>query len=224
LGSRNRGFTLLEVVFAIAILTIGGLMLTVALSSSERMNSLARERAVANNVIRAYIERQRGTYPAAGSTDMVPFVLQSPSSTVAANHACVPTFDLYQMYTHGTVERTVLKNVSARVSMCTWEDGNSFGPVYTTNAAIAAATTGSNTMGADDRNALGFPRDLNANGTIDTGAGNDTISLQNGASPANIIAVPVKIELFWVSGSTANGVNAGNRQSMTVYAILSSAH
>lgn len=219
----NGGFTLLEVVFAVAILTIGALMLTVALSSSERMNSLARERAIANNVIRAYIERQRGTYPSSGSTDMAPLALQGGgSSTVPTTNVSVPTFDLLQMYSSGTIERSVLKNVSARVSFGTWEDGTSFGPIYSTDTTIAPVGTGAASMGADDKNALGFPRDLNANGTIDTAS--DTIAIQNGATPSNIIAVPAKIELFWTSGSTANGNNAGSRQSMTVYAIFSSAH
>src|SRR5581483_5710669 len=100
-------FTLLEVVFAVAVLTIGALMLTLALSSSERMTLLARERAIANNVIRAYIERQRNTYPFTNSGDMRYFIEQRPTPTgaqpsttasVPQTDPSVPTFDLFTMY------------------------------------------------------------------------------------------------------------------------------
>jgi len=237
---------------AVAILTILGLMLTVAISSSENLTSLARERAIANNVIRAYIERQRATYPLQNSTDMINFVRQLPTSSstqpsttsnVPLADPSVPTYDLYTLYPAGSVERSVLNNVVARVSMATFEDGTNWGPCYSTNISVAPVSTASppsvgNQITAADKLALGLPRDLNADGTVTPATpssnpnawGSDVVYLECGLTPStNIASVPVKIELFWTTGSTASGVqiSAGTavpRQSMTIYAIFSASH
>jgi type II secretory pathway pseudopilin PulG len=247
-GSRSRGFTLVEVVFAVFLLTVGALMLSASLSSSERMSSLARERAIANNILRAYIERLRQQYPTSqGSGDMTKLLMRGvvasggtaalDFTTSGATPDSTPIYDLTQLYSSGLVEKGVLKNATANVYFCTDETGANWGPCVTATitapTAVTAATVGSS-MTTTDATCLGLPRDLNGDGIPYGGVSTCTVngttnSAQTdtyGASGANnaqhnIVLIPVKVELSWVSGN-ANAI--GSNQKMTIYAIFSPQH
>jgi prepilin-type N-terminal cleavage/methylation domain-containing protein len=214
--NTRSGFTLLEVVFAIMVLAIGGLMLTAAMSSSEQMSAMARERSIANSVIRAYVERLRQQYPKKNSASMVELLVRGmPGSTDELTSAQL------DKTTGGTVERSVLKNCVANVWFCTDETGANWGPNLTSNVASPTATLasiGSSTIAVADRTALGLPRDLNGNGTS-----TETNTITYHYTDKTILLVPTKIQLEWTSGSSRSVV-AGNKQSLTVYALFSPQH
>jgi prepilin-type N-terminal cleavage/methylation domain-containing protein len=232
--NTRSGFTLLEVVFAIMVLAIGGLMLTAAMSSSEQMSAMARERSIANSVIRAYVERLRQQYPKKNSASMVELLVRGmPGSTDELTSAqldkttggtipdSTPVYDLTRLYSSGTVERSVLKNCVANVWFCTDETGANWGPNLTSNVASPTATLasiGSSTIAVADRTALGLPRDLNGNGTS-----TETNTITYHYTDKTILLVPTKIQLEWTSGSSRSVV-AGNKQSLTVYALFSPQH
>jgi prepilin-type N-terminal cleavage/methylation domain-containing protein len=244
---RQRGFTLLEVTVAISILAIGCLMLLSSLSSSERMSSIGRERAIARNVLRAYIERMRQQYPAGtGDANMGELLGRGqPTLTASANYTdgttvpdSTPIFDLQKLYSNGLVEHGVLKNATAVVYMLTNETGAAWGPIIagTINSPTSVATISSASatnaplvagmptingiIQPADLTALGLPRDMNGSGAID--ATDDMNSIGN----YPIIMVPIKVTLTWISGSS-HTISSGNTQaaqSMTIYAILSQQH
>src|SRR5437016_14425382 len=64
------GFTLLEIMISIILLSTAALMLMATIGSQQKMDALSRERAIATCAIRAYVEAMRQNYPAKGSTDM----------------------------------------------------------------------------------------------------------------------------------------------------------
>jgi hypothetical protein len=235
--------------FAVFILTVGALMLSAALSSSERMNSIARERAIANNILRAYIERIRQQYPtSSGSTDMTKLrahiVMTASGGTAGTNYTdgsatpdATPIYDLSILYSTGLVEKGVLKNATATVYICEDEFGLNWGPCATASitapTTISAATVTS-AMTTADKTSLGLPRDLNADGipcgtaTTATGGSGTYNALTDvyGASGANnttksIVLVPMKVELSWISG---NAIAIGANQKLTIYALFSPQH
>jgi prepilin-type N-terminal cleavage/methylation domain-containing protein len=140
---RARGFTLVEVIFAISVLAIGTLMLSAAIASSCRMSAIARERAIANNAIRAYIERMRQQYPVASADGNMLALIQRGMTTADGNAGSdfttpdgpvpdsTPIFDLMTLHASGAVERSALKGATAKVWWVTDETGNSWGPALT---------------------------------------------------------------------------------------------
>ncbi len=254
--SRGSGFTLLEVAVAIGILSIGALMLLTSLSTSERMNSIGRERAIARNVLRAYIERIRQQYPGGtNDSNMLELLNRGKTAVNAGNGGSnftdgttvpdsTPIYDLQKLYSNGLVEHGVLKNATAVVYMLTQEGSGlpgalpNWGPVIAatinTPTSVSQISTASSTnsplvtgmpqingvLSSADVTALGLPRDMNGNGAID--ATDDYVNNSN----AQIILVPVKVTLTWLSGSS-NRITANNTQaaqSMTIYAIISQQH
>lgn len=255
--SRRAGaFTIVEVVFAVAILAIAALMVSAAISSSERMTSIGRERAIANNVLRAFLERMRRSYPkSANDSSMIELTERGlvPGAYGSAQwdptdgifRVCVagdlpmcpdstPIYDLQRLYPTGSVERSVLKNVEANVFWLTDETGANWGPALTAAlsnpTSVAAISTAAATFTSPftgntivskpstaDLTSLGIPRDMNANGTT---SDTDCVGLN---SNDNLVLVPMKVQLTWISG---NGtlVTSGQRQSLTIYALLSPQH
>lgn len=209
--SGRSGFSLLEVVFAIFILTVGALIFTVALASANRMNTLGREQSVANNAIRAYLERIKNTYPAQGSTDLTSFQGLIVSGSGRGSASPLYDLDLYYATNGAMLDKGALKNSTGRVSLCTGEtSAAAWGPVFSSDTTVAAV---SSTMSTLDRTACGLPRDLDGDGAATT-----VQCAQN-----KILEIPIKVELFWISG--ADQINANTKyQSMTVYAIISAQH
>ncbi|MEZ0229255.1 MAG: prepilin-type N-terminal cleavage/methylation domain-containing protein [Planctomycetota bacterium] len=232
--SRQRGFSLLEVVFAIAVLAIGGLMLTAAMSSSEQMSSMARERSIANSVVRAYIERLRQQYPKQNSSSMIELVVrgmpgsadesasaQLDKTTSGSVPDSTPVYDLTKLYNSGTIERSVLRNCVANVWFCTDETGANWGPAVTASLntpTAAIASIASSAIAAADQTSLGLPRDLNGDGTA-----TETNTVAFHFTGKTILLVPMKIQLEWTSGS-GRSVVSGNKQSLTIYALFSPQH
>src|SRR4051812_38810827 len=109
------GFTLVEGVFAFAILVLAALTLTGALPSGQHLTRAARERSLASNAIRAYIEAMRQSYPSdPGSTDMAGFLYdkQTPADFVPTSGA----------------EASALRDARGLVLKMTDETGARWGP------------------------------------------------------------------------------------------------
>ncbi len=198
LNGRRAGFTLLEVVFTVALLAIGALMLSASLASSQRMQALARERETASNAIRAYLERMREKYPTTSSSaDMTGFMIDT-------------TTPLNFINTTSRYETGILRNPAATVQRANYESTMVWGPSNTSNATLAPVTS---TMTAEDQAKLGLPRQL------DTTAGNS-----DPVAHDDICYIPVKIELTWASGVNDSQNSLTQRQRMTVYAVIGNQH
>lgn len=202
---RRAGFTLVEIVFAVALLAIGALLLSISLASSQQMQALAREREVANNAVRAYIETKRQQYPDQSSTDMTGllFDTQTPLDFLASG-------------SNTSLEQSVLRNAVATVQKANFEGDSAqptvpppWGPSITTNSTIAPV---SSTMTSADATALGLPRSLDSNSSTD----------QNPVSNGQLLYLPVKIEVSWTPNSGERVIT--NRQKVTVYAVFGPQH
>jgi type II secretory pathway pseudopilin PulG len=187
----------MEVVFTVALLAVGALLLSASIASSQRMQALAREREQASNCIRAYLERVRERYPASqNSSDMSGFL--SDTST-----------PLDFINTTSRYERNILRSPAARILKATHEDGSNWGPGVTTSSTIFPV---SSSMAAADRTALGLPRQLDKN-SADT---------QTPVPNDELVYIPIRIDVSWASG--ANDTNTTQRQGMTVYAVVGPQH
>lgn len=248
---RVGGFTLVEVVFAVGILTIGALMLSAALSSSERMQSIARERAIANNILRAYIERMRQQYPQSSNDgDMTELVIRGiPSATNSSygqgdwdvtdgiKRACTssdftasgylpdstPIYDLMKLYSTGLVERGVLKKATANVYWATDETGANFGPALTATVTTPWSVASISTASAmASSDKSSLGLPRDLNGSGDASQ-TDVVQAQY-SQKKNIVLVPMKIEFTWVSGSARNVDSTTPNQKLTIYAVFSPQH
>ncbi|MEZ0229443.1 MAG: prepilin-type N-terminal cleavage/methylation domain-containing protein [Planctomycetota bacterium] len=194
---RQRGFTLIEVVFTVALLAVGALLLSASLASSQRMQALAREREQASNAIRAYLERMREKYPTAqNSTDMSGYLSDA-------------TTPLDYLNATSRYEKNLLRNSAARVLKATHEDGTNWGPGVTTSNTIFPVASA---MSASDRASLGLPRQL------DTDASDTQTPVPNN----ELVYIPVRIDVSWASGSS--DTNTTQRQGMTVHAVIGPQH
>lgn len=217
-ADRRRGFSLVEVIVAIAVMTLGALILTMSLSSAERMNSLARERQVANAAIRSYVEAMRQKYPEAQNSQKLSNFFSDTDTP--ASPAYLP---------QQAIEGRILKDLQAYVVKCRHENPPT-GSIWV-NCGNVASTTSSAVFGPShnqapnaltvsdaDRRALGYN-----NGAIEIDADTATSGLV-AADMARL--VPCKIELTWISGSAFGTRAQPNpaRQRLTVYVMLNPLH
>lgn len=219
---NRAGLTLVEVVFAVAVLSVTALLLTASLASSQRMTALAREQEVATNAIRTWVEHMRQAYPTTkGSTDLSEFFADASTPADVAFLAS------------GAIEGSILKGLEARVMMsrteapaalqawdkCQLSAGASGTPRMNDSQVNATGVAGSdNAVDTDDIAALYGPtrtRDLNGDG--------DTTDGQVATSAVQV--VPCKVELRWLSGAGGNTINATTRkQKLVVYVLFTAQH
>jgi type II secretory pathway pseudopilin PulG len=245
------GFTLVEIAMTAAILALLALMLSAGITSSRQMDSLAREKILANNAIRAYIEDIRRMYPGHGDGErnsMWQFLDDPrtpadylPAMAVAAN-------------VQGSKD-VILKDPRALVLKCVDETGAAWGPgcgtlakgtvvssgstcgginlPFTTNADpwlwtdATMTTTGavSSAMSATDKACCGVPAE-------DVDGDNAFTTTGVGATDKNQqLLVPTQITISWQTESSGSLQGPGNqavtkvgRQSVTVYATFGFEH
>lgn len=132
----SRGLSLIEVLVALSILSVVALGLISMISSSQQLTNMTRERAIAANAIRSYVEAMRGKSPAQILND----------TTTPANFLPSPN---------------LLKGVQGEVFKVNWEDGTHANEVTGTFGSVNTTTPDASfTDGA----ALAFPRDLDGDG------------------------------------------------------------
>jgi prepilin-type N-terminal cleavage/methylation domain-containing protein len=215
-GFRRSGFTLLEVVFAMALLAISAMALTCSIASQTKLNNTAREQILAIDAVRAYIEHMREQYPAKGSADMSGFLddQQTPKDFLVTSG----------------IEVSALRDARGLVLKMTDETGKSWGPGAgsspqnwpwsdATMSVAAPISTGTTTrptipelsaLGFVDPNAAHVGADLDGDGT----------DLTKQVNPAVQLRVPCQITLSWNSGSG----NTTTRRRVTVYATFGPQH
>jgi prepilin-type N-terminal cleavage/methylation domain-containing protein len=191
---RRRGLTLLEVMVALGILSIMALGLFSLIISSQGMTNLTRERSIAANAIRAWIETGRS---------------QSLSSLL--NSTTTPAD--YVMTLAG--QPNVLKNAKGEVFLVNYENGTS--GVLVSGAAGAGTLTTTQSVST-----LSYPLSTTllgfTSGGLDlTGAGTFA---GNPATTANLLRLPVRVRLQWTS-ATSNATNPSDVQNLVEYVVFS---
>jgi type II secretory pathway pseudopilin PulG len=199
---------MLELTVAVSILTVGALMLSATIATSERANTLARERAVANGAVRSYIERMRQEYPAQGFPQ-----LGATGMDALVWDTTTPVTDLLL----SGPDRNVLRSPVATVYTTTDETGQTWTNGLTSDATVAPL---SSRIPVSDRAALGLPRDLDGNGTQDNSASAPYSTIF--VPPGKASFVPARIELSWLTGSDAGG--CPRRARLTVYVSFGPQH
>ena len=216
---RHRGeggFTLLEATLALGILAVAGLALTSAVASQSRLNATARERIIAINAIRAYVEHMRQQYPAAGSTNMTGFL---DDKTTPRDF--LPT---------SGIEVSAVRDPRGLVLKMTDETGWAWGPgagAAPTNWPWSDATMSA--IGPIDTKvttrptpselcSLGFvnPNTAHVGADLDGDGGDTTRQV----APDHQLVVPCQITLSWLSGSGS----AASRKRISIYATFGPQH
>ncbi len=171
---RGSGFSLVEAMVALAVLTVSSLAFIAAIGVGQRTASLARERAEAVNSVRAYIESMRATYPPSGQTTMAGFFTDLSLPAPPTHYP--------------------LKGWSATVQKTKDETGASWSAVVTGSTTPGTAGN-AGTIASTDATALGLPRDLDGNGNATSSLSSATIA------DAAVIIIPVKVTVSWTSGA-----------------------
>lgn len=171
---RVRGLTLLEVTVALAILAVVALGLISMIVSSQRLTDLAREKSVASNAIRAYLEAMR-----------------AKTLTDVMNDKSTPCDFL--------VSDRALKSATGEVFKINREDGvggvRVTGTFGSTGVNVPASAPFPDPGDRDDMSCLGFPpggRDLDGDGKFTSNPVVDA---------SKLTVLPVRAQIRWTSAA-----------------------
>lgn len=134
--TRSSGMSIIEVVFALTIMAMLAMTLSLMIATSQRLTNESRERSLASNAIRAYCEAMRKLTRAQFMIDTRTPADFAPSTGV-----------------------NKLRGLTGEVFKINYESGASGTRVSGAAGAGAIAVTAFN-----EGTKLGFPRDLTANG------------------------------------------------------------
>lgn len=147
---RTRGLTLIETIIALTILAMLAMTLSIMIAASQRLTDEGREKSIASQAIRSYIETKRTLTRAQFMVDT-----QTPADFLPS--------------------ATTLKNATGEVFKVNTENSSNARKVAGARGAGVMTVTDAG-LGADTTT-LGMPRDLSGNGNATENLATSTTSL-----------------------------------------------
>jgi prepilin-type N-terminal cleavage/methylation domain-containing protein len=183
LNPRAAGFTLVEVVFALAILAMALFGMISVISYSSRSNTVARERMLAMRAAEKQMEIMKN------------MAATQPLNAIFKTYSATPTFQVYNDMYLQDPSKPATDPVNALVPAISPNMGASGGPTPAGSVSFnlvgaALVETGSGTfLGRLDAGGVPVDVDMDGDGFI---TGNDQ------SNNPNLGALPVKIAINWI--------------------------